>query len=377
MKALKALILAGGFGTRLRPLSCTRPKLLFPIANRPLLDLTLERLAASGVDEAVLAVNFMADILETHCGTTKYGIRLHYSRDMPLTSKATRSSQGALGTGGPVKQAQQLLAAKEPFLVLNGDILTDADYSRIVEDHEKNKGVATIALRQVEDPRRYGVVEVAREGHIIQFSEKPSRGATGKLVNAGLYVFDPRIFDYIPTGKRCSLEREVFPKLSAERQLFGHEIKGLWIDVGKPEDYIRANQLWLNAGMKLASDLRRARAGKQSTIKETVTMGEDVSVGKDSIIGPNVSLGSDTSIGKRVNIKNSIVLPHTAILDNTSIEGTLIGESVTVGRGVKIGKGCLIGDGAIIKDGVTLARDVKVCPFKEVSENVLESQSVM
>jgi mannose-1-phosphate guanylyltransferase len=374
---LKALILAGGFGTRLRPLSCTRPKLLFPIANKPLLDLTLERLAANGIDESVLAVNFMAEALERHCGNTKHGIRLHYSKDMPLTPKTAGSSQGALGTGGPVKQAQKLLGDKEPFLVLNGDILTNADYSRIVHEHEENNGIATIALRRVEDPSRYGVVEMNEKKHIIRFTEKPSKEATSKLVNAGIYVFEPDIFNYIPTGKRCSLEKEVFPKIAEERKLFGHEIKGLWIDVGKPADYIRANQLWLKAGIEAASDPQKARVGKQSKIKEPVAIGDGVSVDEKSTIGPNVSLGKNTSIGKRVSVKDSIILPYTLISHNTTVEGAIIGESVTVGRDVKIGKGCLIGDSAIIKDGVKLTRNVKVCPFKEVSEDVLEPQNVM
>jgi mannose-1-phosphate guanylyltransferase len=374
---LKALILAGGFGTRLRPLSCTRPKLLFPIANKPLLDLTLERLAANGIDEAVLAVNFMAEALERHCGNAKHGIRLHYSRDMPPTSKAARSSQGALGTGGPVKQAQKLLGDKEPFLVLNGDILTNADYSRIVQDHEENNRIATIALRRVEDPSRYGVVEMTGKRHVIRFTEKPSKEATSKLVNAGIYVFEPDIFDYIPTSKRCSLEREVFPKIAEERKLLGHEITGLWIDVGKPADYIRANQLWLKAGIEAVRGPRKARFGKQSEIKEAVAIAEGVSVDEGSTIGPNVSLGKNTSIGKGVSVKDSIILPYTLISHNTTIEGAMIGESVTVGRGVKVGKGCLIGDSAIIKDGVKLARNVKVCPFKEVSEDVLKPQSVM
>jgi mannose-1-phosphate guanylyltransferase len=374
---LKALILAGGFGTRLRPLSCTRPKLLFPIANKPLLDLTLERLAANGIDEAVLAVNFMAEALENHCGNTRHGIRLHYSRDRPLTSKTARSSQGALGTGGPVKQAQKLLGDTEPFLVLNGDILTDADYSKVVHDHEENNGIATIALRRVEDPSRYGVVEISEKKHITRFTEKPSKEATSRLVNAGIYVFEPDIFTYIPTGKHCSLETEVFPKIAEERKLFGHEIKGLWIDVGKPADYIRANQLWLQAGIGAVSDPQKACIGMQSKIKKAVAIGEGVSVDEKSTIGPNVSLGRNTSIGKGVSVKDSIVLPYTLISHNATVEGAIIGESVTVGRGVKIGKGCLIGDSAIIKDGVKLARNVKVCPFKEVSDDVLKPRSVM
>ncbi len=196
---MKALILAGGFATRLRPLSCTRPKLLFPIANRPLLDLTLERLAANGVKEAVLAVNFMADALERACGRSKYGVKLRYSRDAP-TSETTGSPQSSLGTGGPVKKAEKLLGQRDPFFVLNGDILTDADYREIMERHKNNEGIGTVALRRVADPSRFGVVELSVENRITKFIEKPSRNAPSNLANAGIYVFEPDIFNYILAG---------------------------------------------------------------------------------------------------------------------------------------------------------------------------------
>jgi mannose-1-phosphate guanylyltransferase len=373
-KALKALILAGGFGTRLRPLSCTRPKLLFPIANKPLLDLTLERLAAHGVDEAILAVNFMAEVLERAYGKSKHGIKLYYSRDAPAQLRAaTPSAQGALGTGGPVKQAQRLLENGEPFFVLNGDILTDIDYTGIKREHEKNGGTATIALHRVKNPRRYGVVEITKQRQITKFTEKP-KGATGSLINAGIYVFQSAIFSHIPADKRCSLEREVFPRLAEEGKLFGYEAEGLWVDVGKPADYLQANRLWLQAGMD-AEGCLKTRLSRQ--VKEAVVLGENVYLGKESAVGPNVSLGRGVYIGEGVSIRDSIVFPHTTILDYALVEGAMIGESVTVGRKVRIGRGCLVGDNVVIKDGVKLAHNVKVCPFKEVSENVNIPGTVM
>ncbi|MDH5448474.1 MAG: NDP-sugar synthase [Candidatus Bathyarchaeota archaeon] len=374
---MKALILAGGFGTRLRPLSCTRPKLLFPIANKPLLDITLERLAENGVNEAVLAVNFMADALERACGKSKHGIKLHYSRDAPTKPKTAHLSQGALGTGGPIKQAEKLLGRKAPFFVLNGDILTDSNYSEIMKEHKKNNGIATIALRRVEDPSHYGVVKLTKKNRITRFVEKPSKKAPSNLANAGIYVLEPSILNYIPVGKRCSIEREIFPKLAKEGELFGHEIKGLWVDVGKPADYIKANRLWLEAGMETSSNSAKAKKGKKTEIKEAVAIGEGVSIGEKSIIGPNVSLGKKVSVGKEVHIKDSIIFPHTIISDLTTIEGVIIGESVIVGRKVKIGKGCLIGDNTVIRDNITLTHDVKICPSKEISENILTPRCVM
>lgn len=374
---MKALILAGGFGTRLRPLSCTRPKLLFPIANRPILDLTLERLAANGVSEAVIAVNFMADALEQACGKSKYGIELHYSRDAPSTSEDAHPSPRALGTGGPVKQAEKLLKTSSSFFVLNGDILTAADYSKIMKQHKKNGHIATIALYKVKDPSHYGVVELKGK-RIIRFVEKPSKkDLPSNLINAGIYVFEPDIFRYIQAGKKCSLEREVFPKLAEEGELYGCEIRDLWIDIGKPADYILANRLWLEAEMGVINRSAKVRVEEHIDVKEPVALAVDVSVGKGSVIGPNVSLGRKVSVGENVQIKNSIILPYTTISDFTSIEGAMIGESVTIGKSVKVEKGCLIGDNTIVQDGVTLVRNVKVCPWKEISEDVLTPGCVM
>jgi len=374
---LKALILAGGFGTRLRPLSCTRPKLLFPIANKPILDLTLERLAASGVKEVVLAVNFMADALEHAFGRSKYGIKLHYSRDAPPKSEITHSRRRGLGTGGPIKQAEKLLEGEDPFFVLNGDILTDANYLEIMKEHKNNNGIATIALRRVEDPSRYGVVELTNENRITRFVEKPFRNAPSNLVNAGIYAFDQNIFNYIPIGKQCSIEREIFPKLANKGSLFGHEIKGLWVDVGKPADFIEANKLWLEAGMEPKSHFVNAKAQKNVEIKRAVAVSQGAFIGENSIIGPNVSLGKKVSIGEAVHIKDSIIFPYTMISDFAKIEGAIIGESVTIGKKANVGRGCLIGDNVTIEDNITLTRNVKVCPSKVVSENVLAPKYIM
>ena len=337
----------------------------------------LERLAESGVKEAILAVNFMADALEQAFGKSEYGINLHYSRDTPPRPKTSHSSRGALGTGGPIKQAEELLGRKEPFFVLNGDILTNANYSEIMQEHKNNNGVATIALHTVEDPSRFGVVKLTRKSRIAKFVEKPSKKAPSNLANAGIYVLDPDIFNYVPAGTRCSIEREIFPKLANEGELFGHEVKCLWVDVGKPLDYIKANRLWIEAEMETSVYPPKGRIGKKTEIKDAVAIGKHVTVGEKSTIGPNVSLGKEVFVGKGVRIKNSIILPNTIISDHTTIEGAIIGESITIGKKVKIAKGCLIGDNTIIQDNITLTQNVKICPSKEISENILTPKCIM
>ena len=376
---MKAVILAGGFGTRLRPLSCTRPKLIFPIANRPLLDLTLSRLAEHGVKETILAVNFMADTLEHVFGSSRFGMKIHYSKDViPNTqAQAKACSPKSLGTGGAIKQAENLLDDKEPFLALNGDILTNANYSAIVETHRKLESLATIALRRVNNPSRYGVVRLQDGSYISEFVEKPSSGAPSNLANAGIYVFEPQVLKLIPKSQSCSIEREIFPKLARKRRLVGHEIRGLWVDVGKPSDYIKANKLWLNTQSRAHQKPMKTGIEVSAKLKKAVAIGEDVKIKGGAIIGPNVSLGKKVCVGSGVKIRDSIIFPRTIISDYSIVEGTVIGEAAVIGKRVRIREGCLIGDNTIIHDNITLAKDVKICPSKEIFDNIVDSGCVI
>jgi mannose-1-phosphate guanylyltransferase len=268
------------------------------------------------------------------------------------------------------------LGRKEQFFALNGDILTDVNYSEIMDKHKNNNGLATIALHRVEDPSRYGVVKLTKGNRVERFVEKPSKKSPSNLANAGIYVLEPDIFDHIPAGKRCSIEREVFPKLAKENKLFGYDIKSLWIDIGKPFDLIRANKLWLEAGMEQCNCSTTAKIGKEIEIKEAA-IGEDVMIREKSMIGPNVSLGKKVYVGKGVYIKNAIVFPYAVISDFATIKGAIIGENVTIGKKVQIGEGCIIGDNTIIQDNITLTHDVRICPSKEISENILRPTCVM
>ncbi len=360
---MKALILAGGFATRLRPLSCTRPKSLLPILNRPLLQWTFKRLAENRIDEAVLAVNYQTEIAIKQHSIPKHGVHVRYSRD-PLKKP--------LGTGGPIKKAEKHIG-RNAFLVLNGDIFADVNYTEILEMHKKKKAIATIALHQVEDPGRYGVAELAKDNRIKRFIEKPAGNATpSKLINAGVYVLSPEIFERLPKGQAVSIEREVFPKLAEEKALYGYVFDGLWIDIGKPEDYLQANRVMLDSSV----DEQKPKIRYKTRIRNPVALDKGVTVGKDSVIGPYAVLGRDVSVGKSVHILNSIVLPRTVISDFSSIEGAIIGEGASIGREVKITKGCILADRVKIEDNITLAEEVSVCPAKVVSENVLTSKNI-
>jgi mannose-1-phosphate guanylyltransferase len=362
---LKALILAGGFGTRLRPLSCTRPKTLFPIVNKPLLQWTLERLAKSNITEAILAVSYQTEVLIKQHKIPKCGLRITYSRD-PLKKP--------LGTGGPIKKAEKLVGYDAPFLVLNGDIFANVDYKEILKIHEEKDAVATIALHSVKDPSRYGVAELTRKNRIKRFIEKPPReAAPTNLINAGVYVLSPKIFKHIPKNRAVSIEREVFPKLAKEGGLYGYVFDGLWIDIGKPEDYLEINKILLDSFIKP----QKYNFKHKVEVKEPNAFDKGVSIGEKSIIGPYVVLGRDVTVGNGVQIQNSVIFPRTVISDFASIKGAIIGEGAIVGKGVKISRGCILGDYVKIKDNISLASGVSICPSKEVSERVLTPRCII
>lgn len=364
VRTLKAVILAGGFGTRLRPLSCTRPKILFPIVNKPLLQWTFERLAKNNVRDVILAVFYQTELYIKHHRVPRCGVHVTYSHD-PLRKP--------LGTGGSIRKAEKLLGKHAPFIVLNGDIFADVNYTEVLEVHKEKNAIATIVLYSVKNPSRYGVAELAKDNRITRFIEKPLPGtAPTNLINAGAYVLSPEIFKYIPEGRAVSIEHEVFPKLAQEGTLYGHVSSGMWMDIGKPEDYLEINRKMLDCNV----ERKKYRINNNVEIKKPLAIDKKASIGVKSTIGPYAVLGRNVMIGKGVNIQDSVIFPGTIVSDFSSVNGTVIGEDVTIGREVKIEKGCIIGDHARIKDGVTLAERVSVCPATEVSKSVLTSSRI-
>jgi mannose-1-phosphate guanylyltransferase len=353
---LKAVVLAGGFATRLRPLSCTRPKILFPIVNKPLLQWTFERLAENDVEDVVLAVFYQTEAYIKQHRISRCGLHVTYSHD-PLRKP--------LGTAGSIKKAEKRVGHDSPFLTLNGDTFADIDYATMLKQHEKNDCVATIALHRVQDPSRYGVAKLARNNRITGFIEKPPSGtAPSNLINAGAYVLSPEIFKYIPRGQTMSIERQVFPKLVEENELYGYVHEGLWTDIGKPEDYLELNRIMLDRN----GEQTKSRIEEDAEIRAPVAFGPEVSIGKRSTIGPYAVLGPRVAVGSNVNIENSIVLGGTEISDFAKVHNAIIGEGVYVGKKAHIRKGCIVGDHARIKDNVSLAAGTLICPAKEVGE---------
>jgi mannose-1-phosphate guanylyltransferase len=326
---LKALLLVGGLATRLKPLSLNRPKCLFPINNKPIIGHLLENLAEAGCTEAILAVNNLADKIKKQLGPEKYGIKLHYSLE-----------KTPLGTGGPIKLAEKQLQ-DDDFIVLNGDILSFIDLNELMYIHRNSQAAATITLKLVDDPTRYGVVKFSSEDSIIEFVEKPRReDAPSNWINAGCYALSPNVLSQFPEGK-FSIEREVFPKLAAINQLKGYKYYGEWVDIGVPTDY-----LWANKTLQ--------------TIK-----GERAS-----------SISTDTVIKEGSHVLDSIIWEKTVIGKNTAIIDSIIGAHCVIGDNVKI-TGAVIADNVEIKDNVTIPPGTKIWPDRTIEKSITQLNTVI
>jgi len=316
---MRAVLLVGGLATRLRPLSLRRPKALFPVAGRPIIDYLLEGLSRAGCRTAVLAVNYLADALEECLGGERFGVELVYSRE-----------EEPLGTGGPIKLASELVG-DEDFLVLNGDILSLIDYTALMEAHRHMGGLATIVLKEVEDPSRFGVVRMKGD-RIVEFVEKPRGEAPSSLVNAGCYALSPEVLGLIPEGK-VSLEREVFPVLAQRGELRGYQYEGIWLDIGLPRDYLAANKLMLGSE-KLSSLEPGCRVEHGARVEGSI-------------------LWSGTWVGPRAIVVDSVLGKRCRVGEDASIKGAVLGDEVVVERGVEIGVG------ATVYPGLRVERDVE------------------
>ena len=358
--------MAGGFGTRLRPLSCTLPKILFPIAGRPMIEWVLDNLSRNGIDEAVLATSYMADMIRRHLGRRFEGVRLHYSLE-----------ETPLGTGGAIKKAERYLKNGD-FFVLNSDIIASPPLRGIHRNHVATDATATIMLHKVKDPTHFGVAQLDRSLKIARFIEKPRlEDAPSRWINAGVYALDPEILNHLDPGRKISVEKEVFPELAASGRLYGYKYTGEWFDIGRFEEYRQAN-------IAVLSGLSRTRPAVAPKVKADagvrlippLKVGSRSTVRTDATLGPNSSVGEAVVIGERSRVIGSILFNKVHVGRDSFVEGAVIGEGAVVGDSVRISDGCVIGDHVYIHDDVILTKDVTVCPHKEVNRSITRPRIV-
>jgi mannose-1-phosphate guanylyltransferase len=326
---MRAVVLAGGFGTRLRPLTSTRPKQMLPIVNTPLIERIVEHLAQHGVDDVVLSMGYRPDAIvaaypDNHCA----GVEVHYAVEPE-----------PLDTAGAIAFAARHAGIDERFLVVNGDILTDLDVGAFVRFHEAHGAEATIHLHPVDDPSRFGVVPTDGDGRVLAFVEKPPPGeAPTNLINAGTYVLEPTVLDRIPGDRRVSIERETFPALVTAGSLYACGGSSYWIDVGTPQQYLEA-QLDLLDGVSGAPGLD----------------GVDPAAAVDSaatVVRSVVGAGAAVAAGARV--ERSVLLPGAKVGADAVVTDSVVGESATVADGASVTGGTIIGDGETVDQGTSL-----------------------
>lgn len=342
---MQALVLAGGEGTRLRPLTLTVPKPVMPLAGRPFLSFMLDWLAAHGVDDAILSCGHMHDSVREVLGDAHDGMRLRYVIE-----------DERLGTAGPVRLAADGGLLAERALVLNGDCLTDLDLTAELAQHERTEAEATLALVAVEDTASYGVVPTDADGRVGEFLEKTDSPPTNRI-NAGAYVIERSVAARIEPGREVSFEREVFPRMAAEGVLYGFPADGYWIDIGTPERYLEATY-----------DLLSGRVA--STLPPTDETGSLIYPGcitSGAHIGPLSVLGEQCSVGEDSVVERSVLHRHVRVGRDCAIEGAVLAEGVRLGDRVRIEESALVGAGAIIADEARVERGVHVGPGEEVA----------
>lgn len=340
---MQALILAGGKGTRLRPLTVYTPKPIVPICNRPFLLYQIDTLRRAGITDITLSLSYQPQKIEQQLGDgSDYGVNLKYTVEPQ-----------PMGTAGAYKFAEELI--REPTVVFNGDVLTDLDLKTVIREHKERKAMATIVLAPVENPSAYGLVETEKDGRVRRFLEKPKADEiTCNTINAGTYVLEPAVLDLIPAGENHSFEYGLFPKLLERKEAFYAHIppRTYWMDIGTPLRYLQAHHdLLANRVTRIHIKERRGEfdAATIAEIDELSMIGSDCTVKPGAQIINSV-LGPGCYLEERARVENSVVWSHTRIGTSAEIKNAIVGRGCHIGRSAKVAPGTVLGDKTSLTD---------------------------
>jgi mannose-1-phosphate guanylyltransferase/phosphomannomutase len=374
---MKAVILAGGEGTRLRPLTSNQPKPMLPIANVPMMRHVLRLLTKHGFDDIVVTVAFLANQIRNYFGDGgEFGVRMRYAtEDSPL------------GTAGSVRNAMDEL--DEPFLVIAGDVITDIDLGAVVKAHTDREAFASIALKRVNNPVDFGIVITRDDGSIDRFLEKPTWGQVfSDTINTGIYVLEPGVFDFIPAGEVVDFSGDVFPAvLERGLPLLGTVVEGYWEDVGTLEAYRAAHEdalaerveldipgfklrdgVWAGEGSDISPDAR---------VEGPVLVGDNTRVEAGAELRPFTVLGSDVVVKSNASIERTVVHDHVYVGGSARLRGAVVGRASDLRRNVHLDEGVVIGNDCFIGDGASVNPQVKIYPFKTVEAGAAVTSSIV
>lgn len=353
---MKAVILIGGLGTRLRPLTCNLPKAVVPILNRPFIAHLINYLKKHGINDIILAMGYRPDPIQEYLGDGKdLGVHITYVIE-----------NAPLGTSGAIKNVEQFL--DDTFVVFNGDIITGIDLTSMIGQHRQLKPAVSIALTPVDNPTIYGVVETDDRGMVRRFVEKPPADqVTTNMINAGIYIIEHDVLDLIPEAKHSMFENYLFPKLlEMGKPILSFPSDAYWIDIGTPEKYLKTNLDLLSAG-DISSDF----SGNGSVIPESariegpVLIAKNCRVGEGAVIKGPAVVGANCSIGKEAVLERSVLWHDAVIREKAAIKNTIVCSSASIGQRSRIIDNCVIGDSVSITPDTVLGMGSLIWPDEE------------
>jgi mannose-1-phosphate guanylyltransferase/phosphomannomutase len=376
---MKAVIMAGGEGSRLRPLTSLRPKPMVPIVNQPVMEHILGLVKHHGIDEVVATLAFMPQAIQDYFGDgEEWGTRIQYALE-----------ETPLGTAGSVKNAQSLLDAEEPFLIISGDALTDLDLKKLIDEHKRLGGAVTIALKQVDNPLEFGVVITAEDGRIERFMEKPTWGQVfSDQINTGIYVIEPWVLDEIPAGEPYDFSSDLFPRLmEAGHALYGVAQECYWCDVGSRQSYLEVHRDVLDETAMVYVPGVHARKGlwvaDSAMIEPDVVLGDKVVIGQNTKVRSGARIGDYTVIGDNCVIGNDARVSHSVIWDDTYVgnasvvSGSVLCRHVDVRARSVLDVGVTLGDESVVGHGAHIGADVQVYPYKRIEPAAVVNSSLI
>ncbi len=362
------VVLAGGYATRLRPLSYTRPKVLLPIVGKPLIDYIIEGvLKLRDVKRIVFSLRYMADKIMSYI-SSRWGELADVGGKIMYVLE-----ERPLGDAGPLALiASRYHALDGTFVVIYGDVFMNVDLGKVLDVHRRKRGVATIVLTKVEgDLSRYGVASIDDDMRVTKFVEKP-RGYQGPgLVNAGVYVFEPEVLKLLPSEaeRQLKISTDLMPKLIERFDVYAYVHEGFWFDIGTHEDYLRAN-------FKALEQFGMTCSASDAEIKGPCFIDRDVKIGRGCEIGPYAVILGGCRIGDGVRIARSVVFSGSVLSNSSYVTDSIIGERTYIGRWARV-DGAVIGDEVYVGDYVFVARGVKVGPYREVVESIYEENKIV
>lgn len=376
-RGMQVVVMAGGEGTRLRPLTSNMPKPMLPVANRPLMEHIVDLARSQGFTDVVATVQFLSSVIRNYFGDgSDLGVSLSYAtEDAPL------------GTAGSVLGARDLLSG--PCLVVSGDALTDIDLREVVQFHRENAAAATLVLKRMQDPLEFGIVMTQPDGKIERFLEKPTWGQVfSDTINTGIYVLEPEVLDLIPPDEPYDFSADVFPAmLDKGLPIFGYITDSYWTDVGNTEAYLQAH------GDVIAGRVRTRIPGFE--LKPNVWVGEDVEIdataeiegpaligdncriGPGAVIGGHACLGDNVVVGADARISGGVVMDHASVGRYAQLRGAVLGRGASLGTGATLEEGAVAGDETTIGSGAVIQRRVRIYPSRGVEAGAIVTQSVV